>query len=73
MVIRNRSREQGPGVDPALARGSADYLRECGYWVIEASNSDEAVEVLREASIRVALMLASLHTIGSMDGLALAR
>jgi CheY-like chemotaxis protein len=35
----------------------SDYLRTCGYTVIEAATTDEAVSVLGDASLRVQAML----------------
>jgi DNA-binding response OmpR family regulator len=51
----------------------ADYLRECGYRVIEVSSAEEALEVFREASIEVSVLLSSAELAGPMDGFALAR
>jgi CheY-like chemotaxis protein len=51
----------------------SDYLRECGYQVIEASNADEACQVLQEASIAVDVLLSNVQMPGLMDGFALAR
>ena len=50
-----------------------DYLRECGYKVIEAANGDEALEVLNGAHVGVDVILSGVQTPGSMDGFALAR
>jgi CheY-like chemotaxis protein len=51
----------------------SDYLRECGYKVIEASNADEALLVLQEGSIGVDVVLSNVQMPGSMDRFALAR
>ncbi len=51
----------------------ADYLRECGYRVIEVSSAEEALEVFREASIAVRILLGSVEMSGAIDGFALAR
>ena len=45
----------------------ADYLRECGYHVIEASNADEAMAVLQSGR-EVGVALADVQMPGSMDG-----
>lgn len=50
----------------------ADYLRECGFHVLEASNADEAVSVL-EAEVEVDIVFSDIQMPGSMDGFALAR
>jgi two-component system, response regulator PdtaR len=46
---------------------TADELRNAGYTVPEASNADEALEVLRHTS-KVALVFTDLRMPGSMDG-----
>jgi len=51
----------------------SDYLRECGYRVIEVSSAEEALEVFREPSIAVGILLSSVEMSGAMDGFALAR
>jgi CheY-like chemotaxis protein len=45
----------------------ADYLRGCGYIVVEVSSADEAIEALR-SSIEIELILSEIHDIGSMSG-----
>jgi CheY-like chemotaxis protein len=50
-----------------------DYLRECGYTVIEASTADEALQVLQKASVRVDIILSNAQLPGATDGFALAR
>jgi CheY-like chemotaxis protein len=50
----------------------ADYLRNAGYSVVEASNAHEAHEVLRHTS-DVRLVMSDLRMPGTMDGVALAR
>ncbi len=50
----------------------ADYLRECGYRVIEAHSSDEAVTVLNSGTT-VDLMLADARLQGAHDGFGLAQ
>src|SRR5437588_12045320 len=51
----------------------AQYLRDCGYRVIEAASADEAVVVLRQAELRIDVVLSDVEMPGSMDGFALAR
>jgi CheY-like chemotaxis protein len=51
----------------------ADKLREAGHTVIEASNADEALEVLRHSSIGVRVVLSDIQMPGAMDGVGLAR
>jgi CheY-like chemotaxis protein len=50
----------------------ADYLRECGFHVLEASNADEAVRVL-EAGVEVDIVFSDIQMPGGMDGFALAQ
>jgi CheY-like chemotaxis protein len=50
----------------------ADYLRECGFQVIEASNADEAIAVLQSGR-QVGMALSDIQMPGSMDGFRLAR
>lgn len=50
----------------------ADRLREGGFAVIEVSNADEAVAILR-SQVAVDLVLTDVRMPGSMDGIALAR
>jgi CheY-like chemotaxis protein len=51
----------------------ADYLRECGFRVIEAVSADEALVVLREKEIRIDVILADVNLPGAMDGFALSQ
>jgi len=50
----------------------ADYLRECGFHVLEASSADEAVRVL-EAEVAVDIVFSDIQMPGSMDGFALSQ
>ncbi|HTC43725.1 MAG TPA: response regulator [Steroidobacteraceae bacterium] len=49
----------------------ADYLRGCGYVVLEVASSDEALEALRSTT-EIELILAEINDIGSMNGFELA-
>jgi DNA-binding response OmpR family regulator len=49
----------------------AQYLRECGYRVLEAVNSEEAQRLLSEGSQTVDIILADIQTLGG-DGFAFA-
>ncbi|WP_409563090.1 response regulator [Hyphomicrobium sp. B1] len=51
----------------------AGYLRECGYRVIEASTSDEALLVLDRSRIRVDVIFSAVDVSGAFDGFALTR
>lgn len=50
----------------------ADYLRDCGYMVIEASDADEALSVLQSA-YPVDVVFTDIHMPGSTDGFGLVR
>jgi CheY-like chemotaxis protein len=50
----------------------SDYLRACGYQVIEASNADEAMRLL-EADIRIDVVFSDVNMPGSLDGFGLAQ
>lgn len=50
----------------------SQYLRECGYRVIEAVSADEALEVLQSAH-EVNIVLTDVQMPGSMDGFGLAK
>lgn len=43
----------------------AEYLRECGFTVFEASNGDEARRALETPSLEIAVVLADMATEGS--------
>jgi len=51
----------------------AEYLRECGFDVIEAANVDEAVELLTSDVAAVDLVFSDVQMPGTRDGFALAR
>lgn len=51
----------------------ADYLRECGYRVIEANGAEEALLVLQQLDIRVDVLLSDAELRGPMDGFGLAK
>jgi CheY-like chemotaxis protein len=50
-----------------------DYLRLCGYRVIEAANAAEALAVLQRPDIAIDVVFSDLEMPGSMDGFGLAR
>jgi DNA-binding response OmpR family regulator len=49
------------------------YLRECGFNVIEAANSDEAMLVLQEPELPVHIVLGNVTMRTGMNGFSLAR
>jgi DNA-binding NtrC family response regulator len=50
----------------------AQYLRDCGYKVIEASNADEAMQVLLHQETRVSVVFSDIEMPGTVDGFGLA-
>src|ERR1700757_4717265 len=50
----------------------ADYLRECGYRVIEGVNADDVLAVLG-AGTKIDVILTEVQLSGSLDGFGLAR
>jgi CheY-like chemotaxis protein len=50
----------------------ADYLRDCGYKVVEGVSADDALAVL-EAGRKIDVILAEVRLAGSLDGFGLAR
>jgi len=51
----------------------AEYLRQCGYSVIAAASTEEAMIVLNDANYTISAMLCALPAVGSQSGFALAR
>jgi CheY-like chemotaxis protein len=50
----------------------ADYLRHCGYAVIEAANTDEALVALGASSLSIDVVLCDVAAIGTRSGFELA-
>jgi DNA-binding response OmpR family regulator len=50
-----------------------DYLRECGYRVIGAATTDEAMVVLQQGDSGIDVVLADAEVSGAVDGFALAQ
>ena len=70
-----RIKRSGPGQVVLLVDGEvlvrhaiADYLRECGYDVIEAASSDEALVVLDDKSVRLDVVLCDVAIPGPLSG-----
>lgn len=51
----------------------AEYLRACGYRVIEAVHSDEAQHILKGGDLSIEVALVDAQAPGSLSGFALAR
>ncbi len=50
-----------------------DFLRDCGFMVIEAAECDEAMQILSAADTTIDILLADATAPGTMDGFGLAR
>ncbi len=50
-----------------------EYLRDCGYRVIEAAGADEAMLVLQQDDLAIDAVLSDVEMPGSMDGFGLAQ
>src|SRR5262245_30639442 len=51
----------------------AQYLRECGFKVYEAVNSDEALAILQHGDVTVHIVFSVVDLAGAMDGFALSK
>lgn len=59
--------------DVIVRMALAEYLRGCGYRVVEAAHADEALTVLNEPTVRVYVVFSDLRMPGSLDGFGLSR
>jgi len=50
----------------------SEYLRSCGYTVIEAASGEEALTVLKDADLAIDMTLAEVELRGEIDGFQLA-
>jgi DNA-binding response OmpR family regulator len=51
----------------------SDYLRRCGYRVLEAANAAEALTILENADISIDVVLSDVEMPGAMDGFGLSQ
>ena len=51
----------------------SQYLRDCGYHVLEAANADEAVIIMQEPDIQIDVVLCDIEMPGAMNGFAFAK
>ena len=51
----------------------AQYLRDCGYRVLEAANADEAMTILEKSDIQVDVVLCDVEMPGAMNGFSFAK
>lgn len=59
--------------DILVRHALAEYLRNCGYGVIEAASSEEVVAVLGEKSLDIDVVLAAAQLAGELGGFGLGR
>ncbi len=60
--------------DKVLERAAiSEYLRHCGYRVVEAASADEALALLNESHLRIDTVFSVVEMPGSMDGFGLAQ
>jgi len=62
-------------VEPdVLARTAiADYLRKCGYLILETANAEETLQLLAEGKKTIDVVFSEVALPGPMDGFSLAR
>jgi len=51
----------------------SQYLRDCGYKVIEAASADEALVVLQNTETKIDIVFSDIDMPGSVDGFGLSR
>jgi DNA-binding NtrC family response regulator len=59
--------------DLAVRQPLGEYLRECGYKVFEAVNTDEAAKVLSDGDIVIDIILCDVNSPGKLDGFGLSQ
>ncbi len=60
--------------DEVLLRAPiAQYLRDCGYRVLEAANADEAMTILEKSDIQVDVVLCDVEMPGAVNGFIFAK
>jgi DNA-binding NtrC family response regulator len=59
--------------EPLLLEYIVDLLSECGYRVLPATNSKEALHYLQDSVYQIDLMFSDIRIPGGMNGMALAR
>jgi CheY-like chemotaxis protein len=58
--------------DVLVRKPLCQYLRDCGYRVLEAASADEAITILRKQDIQVDVVLSDTELPGSMNGFSFA-
>ncbi len=51
----------------------ADYLRKCGYRVLEAASGEQALAILKDTRIKIDVVLSDLQMPGARDGFTLSQ
>ena len=69
----NRQRVLLVDADVLVRHELAEYLRHCGYEVVEAATTDEALKVLAELKGGIDALLCDAEAVGEGNGFALAR
>lgn len=59
--------------DLLIRQPLAEYLRECGYRVMEAVDTDEAMTALTSDDVSIQVVLADVESTGKVDGFGLSR
>jgi DNA-binding response OmpR family regulator len=59
--------------DLAIRQPLGEYLRECGYKVCEAVDTDEAIKILSDGAIAIDIILCDVKSTGQFDGFGLSR
>ena len=59
--------------DVLVRQPIAEYLRECGYKVVETGNTDEALLIANAGTMTIDVVLADAQAPGKLDGFGLAR
>lgn len=62
-------------VEPEISvrHSIAEYLRECGYQVVESASTDEAIQFLTNAETSISIVLADVSAPDDVDGFGLAK
>ena len=59
--------------EPLIRMGLSDFLQDCGFKVLEASNAGEAVEMIKSSTVSIDLVITDVRMPGDMDGFGLAQ
>jgi DNA-binding response OmpR family regulator len=59
--------------DVLVRQPIAEYLRECGFKVVETGNTDEALLIVNAGTMTIGIVLADAQAPGKLNGFGLAR